>query len=302
MLQFYYENATLFSPVGAMHSMVAAGIYGPSGAIMTKNYSSILLIGHGMRDASGTKAFLEIVDQVRQMLPKTPVEGAFLEFAQPTIDEAIARLAGQGGTEIAVVPMFLSALGHTMDDVPRALAKAAERYKGSGVGVQGSGARDHGTGVGFFIMPHVGLHQRVVELSALRYRQALEGKKDIPATETLLIIAAHGSPEPEAIDELAAFAARRIELTPVGRVEPCFVVLGRPQLADVFRQSTSLSYKRIVVQPHLLLRGRYHDVIRSQVETFRRESSNIDWIVTEPLGPDRLLAQAVAEMIKAEGL
>ena len=142
--------------------------------------------------------------------------------------------------------------------------------------------------------------ERVVELSALRFRQALEGKKEIPAEETLLVLAAHGSPEPEAIKELADFAARREKLTAVARVEACFAALGKPKLGDILMQSASLAYKRIAVQPHLLLKGRYHDMIRDQVETFRGKYPDIDWVVTEPLGPDRLLAQAVVEIINAE--
>jgi sirohydrochlorin cobaltochelatase len=267
---------------------------------MVGEYSGVLLIGHGMREPSGGKAFLEIVELVRQLLPNMPVEGAFLEFAQPTIGEAVARLAGQGGTEIAAVPMFLSAVGHTLDDVPKAVAEAVEQNNaGSGFGVQDSEVKKKNETVKITMKSHVGSHQRVVELSALRYQQALEGKKEIPGKDTILIIAAHGSHEPEAISELAHFAARRVELTPVARVEPCFAVLGKPKLGDVLMQSTSLSYKRIVVQPHLLLRGRYHDSIRDQVETFRKEYPDIDWIVTDPLGPDRLLAQAVAEIINS---
>jgi sirohydrochlorin ferrochelatase len=272
---------------------------------MAGDYSGVLLIAHGMREPSGTTAFLEIVEHVRQLLPKMPVEGAFLEFAQPTIAEAVARLAGQGAVDMAAVPMFLSAVGHTLDDVPKAVAEAVGQYnEGSGFRVQDSGFRVQGSEVKkkhetvkISIKPHVGSHQRVVELSAVRYEQSLEGKKEIPADETLLIIAAHGSPEPEAISELALFAARRVELTPVARVEPCFAVLGKPKLADVLMQSASLSHKRIVVQPHLLLKGRYQEMIRDQVETFGREYPKTDWIVTEPLGPDRLLAQAVAELL-----
>jgi sirohydrochlorin cobaltochelatase len=249
---------------------------------MDDNYTGVLVIGHGMRDPSGTAAFLEIVGQVRDILPETFVEGAFLEFARPTIAEGIARLADQGASHIAAVPMFLSALGHTSDDIPVAIAEAIRNLPDMKV----------------YIKQPVGTHQLVAELSALRFRQALEGKKEISAEETLLIIAAHGSPEPEAILELAEFAARRVILTPVARVEPYFAVLGEPQLAEVLQQSISSSYKRIVVQSHLLLRGRYHDMIRDQVETFRREYPDIDWVVTEPLGPDRLLAQAVVEIIK----
>jgi sirohydrochlorin cobaltochelatase len=268
---------------------------------MIDDYSGILLIGHGTRDASGTKAFSEIVDSVRHMLPGLPVEVAFLEFAEPTIAEGIAKLAGQGGNRIAAVPVFLSAFGHTRDDIPKAVAVAAE---GSGFHIQGSGVRGQGSGFGgqsvdnkISIMQHVGSHQRIVELSALRYRQALEGKKDIPTEETLLIIAGHGSPEPEAIQELAEFAARREKLTPVSQIVPCFAVLGKPQLTDVLKQSASLPYKRIVVQPHLLLRGRFYESICNLVETCHREYPEIDWIVTEPLGPDQLLAQAIVESL-----
>jgi sirohydrochlorin ferrochelatase len=180
--------------------------------------------------------------------------------------------------------MFLSAFGHTRNDIPVAIAEAIRNLPDMKV----------------YIKQPIGTHQRVVEISALRFREALEGKKEIPAKDTLLIIAAHGSPEPEAFLELADFAARREKLTPVGRVEPCFAVLGEPQLADTLKRSILLSYKRIVVQPHLLLRGRYHDMIRDQVETFRREYPCIDWIVTEPLGPDRLLAQAVVEIVNVD--
>ncbi|MGD0516689.1 MAG: sirohydrochlorin chelatase [Thermoguttaceae bacterium] len=274
---------------------------------MDDNYTGVLVIGHGMRDPSGTAAFLEIVDHVRQLLPETSVEGAFLEFAQPTITDGISRLANQGASHIAAVPMFLSALGHTSDDIPAAIAEAERRYQeGSGFRVQGSGFRGQDSDIEkhekiiVSLKPHIGAHQRVVELSALRYRQALEGKKEIPAEETLLIIAAHGSPEPEAILELTAFARRRAVLTPIGNVEPCFAVLGQPQLGEVLPRAAQTQFKRIVVQPHLLLRGRFCDMIRDQVETFSREYPDKDWIVTEPLGPDRLLAQAVVEIVNTD--
>jgi sirohydrochlorin cobaltochelatase len=269
---------------------------------MVGDYGGILLIAHGMREPSGAKAFFEIVENVRQILPETHVEGAFLEFAQPTIAEGIVRLVWEGAMHIAVVPLFLSKLGHTMDDIPEVVAKAAGQfYEGSEFKVKGSEmVLERHKNVKISLKTHIGAHQRVVELSALRFRQSLEGKKEISPEDTLLIMAAHGSPEPEAIDELAAFAARRMHLTPVGRVEPCFAVLGEPKLANVLMQSASLSYKRIVVQPHLLLKGRYHDSIRDQMETFRREFPDMDWVLTEPLGPDRLLAQGVVEIINAE--
>jgi sirohydrochlorin cobaltochelatase len=264
--------------------MFLCGPASNNGLTMVDNCSGVLVIGHGTQDASGTRAYFEIFDGVRQMLPGTLVEGAFLEFAQPTIAEGIAQLKAQGVARIAVVPLFLSAAGHMRKDVPQAVAEAAGQC----------------SEVEISLKPQIGTHRGVLELSALRFRQALEGCEEIPMDETLLVMAAHGSPEPEAIEELAGFAARREKLNPVGRVESCFVVLGQPQLADLPARLKLASYRRIVVQSHLLLRGRYHDMICQQVEIFRREFPDIDWIVTEPLGPDPLLAQAVVEIVKDE--
>jgi sirohydrochlorin cobaltochelatase len=255
-----------------------------TGENMTEKYTGVLLIGHGTREASGTAAFLEIAGYVRQMLPEMRVEMAFLEFARPTIGEAIGELARRGGSYIAAVPVFLSAFGHTLDDVPVAIAEAIRNVPD---------IRVH-------LKQHIGAHERVVELSAVRYLQALEGRRPIAAEETLLILAGHGSPEPEAILDLGEFAERRARLTPVGEVKACFAVLGKPQLGEVLSGPFQTQHKRIFVQPHLLLRGRFYDSICGLVEKSRREYPEVDWVVTEPLGPDRLLAQAVAEMIGEE--
>jgi sirohydrochlorin cobaltochelatase len=239
----------------------------------------ILIIAHGTSDAAGMAAYGEIIEQARAMLPGANVEGAFLECAAPTFAQGIENLAARGATHIDVVPLFLAALGHTADDLPKLAAQAAGR---------------HG-GIKITLKPPIGRHRRVVELSALRFTQSLVGRAEVPAEKTLWIIAAHGSPEPAALDELADFARRRSELTPVGGVEPCFVALGRPLLADVLPQAAALSFRRIVVQPHLLLKGRFFELIRRQVDARRKVHPDIEWIVAEPLAPDHLLAKAVVE-------
>ena len=270
---------------------------------MTRDYSGVLLIGHGTREASGNAAFLEIVEHVRGLLPGMAVEAAFLEFTRPTIAEGIVRLAMEGATHIAVVPVFLSGLGHTMDDIPEAVAKAAGQHR-EGSKFRAKGAEmvlQRHENIRISLMSHLGAHERVVELSAVRYRQALEERKEIAAEETLLILAGHGSGEPEAILDLSEFAARRERLTPVGEVKACFAVLGKPQLSEVLRGPFKAAHKRVVVQPHLLLKGRFYDSICEMVEKSRLEHPEVDWVVTEPLGPDRLLAQAVVEIVRARG-
>ena len=148
MLQFYYENHTMFSPVGTMQSMVATGVYAPSGANMNDNYTGVLVIAHGMREPSGAAAFLEIVEYVRQIAARD-AGGRGVFGIRPADDCRSSRSIGRaGGADIAAVPMFLSAVGHTMDDVPKAVAEAVGQYnEGSGFRVQGSEAKVQGSGI-----------------------------------------------------------------------------------------------------------------------------------------------------------
>ena len=52
----------------------------------------LLLVGHGTRSAEGREQFLGLAESLRQRLKPLPVEPAFLELAQPTIDDAVGKL------------------------------------------------------------------------------------------------------------------------------------------------------------------------------------------------------------------
>ncbi|MGW8257697.1 MAG: sirohydrochlorin chelatase [Thermoguttaceae bacterium] len=251
---------------------------------MIDKYSGVLVIGHGTQDPAGMSVYFQICNWISELLPGMVVAEAFLEFARPTIGEATADLAARGIMNVAAVPLLLSGAGHTAKDVPRAMAEAAK----------------NNTGLKISLKPHIGVHPRVAELSALRFQQALQGRREIPLEKTLLAMVAHGSPEPDAIEELRAFAAARRKLTPVGGVECCFAVLGQPQLEHLPELVNLCAYQRVVVQAHLLLRGCYCDRIDRQVQIFREKYPDVDWIVTEPLGADRLLAQATVETVMDE--
>jgi precorrin-8X/cobalt-precorrin-8 methylmutase len=130
----------------------------------------------------------------------------------------------------------------------------------------------------------------------LRYKEAIAGRAEIPAEATLAVIAAHGSPEPEAFAELERFAAARQKIMPVGRTVPCFSQLGVPQLKRVLPTLIEPRFRRIVVQPHFLLKGRLVESIAETVAAVARQYPEIDWVVAEPLGSHPLLAEAVLEL------
>jgi sirohydrochlorin ferrochelatase len=242
--------------------------------------NGILLLGHGTPSDAGTQAFLEFVQLVEVMAGDMPVAVGFMEFASPTIVEGVGVLNSRGILRVAAVPVFLSGAGHTADDLPECIAQAKQVYHRLKIE----------------LTPHVGSHPKVAELSALRYKEAIADRAEVPAEETLAVIAAHGSPEPEAFVELEQFASARQKLTPSVHVVPCFSQMGVPLLKDVLPTLTGSTFKRIVVQPHFLLKGRLVDAIVKTTAAVAEMHREIDFIVTEPLGSHRLLAEAVLDL------
>jgi precorrin-8X/cobalt-precorrin-8 methylmutase len=49
----------------------------------------IVIAGHGSRDNDGIREFEQLVDLVKERAPQHTVSHGYLEFASPTIDQAI---------------------------------------------------------------------------------------------------------------------------------------------------------------------------------------------------------------------
>ena len=89
---------------------------------------AIILFGHGARDVRWREPFDRLIDLWRQQQSGTPVELAFLEMMQPSLEEAVMTLAAQGATEIKVVPVFFGQGGHLRNDFPVLLDDCREKF------------------------------------------------------------------------------------------------------------------------------------------------------------------------------
>ncbi len=247
------------------------------------NDDGILVLGHGTRDPRGTALFLQLEEMVGRKVKFCPVAVGFMEFAAPTAVDAAEKLVAAGAKRIVVAPVFLSSVGHMSEDVPQAIREASERVSPTPI----------------VAAPYVGGSRKVAELSEKRFNEAIAAGPNVPLEDTLLILAAHGSPEPEAFDEFAAFVRRRSEWTPLGRVEACFSMMGAPRLADVLEEAAVGPFRRVVVQPHFILPGRLSEMVRAEAEKMRRLHPDKEWIASEPLGIEELLADAIVEVVNS---
>ncbi len=90
--------------------------------------SAIVLFAHGARDAQWAEPFRKMQSMVRKKKPGVPVELAFLELMQPSLDETIADLATRSIKNISVIPLFMAQGGHLKEDLPRKLTEIRRSY------------------------------------------------------------------------------------------------------------------------------------------------------------------------------
>jgi sirohydrochlorin cobaltochelatase len=89
---------------------------------------AIILFGHGARDARWREPFDRLAILWRERHAQIPVELAFLEMMQPSLEEAVATLVSSGADQITVVPVFFGQGGHLRNDFPVLLDSCREKF------------------------------------------------------------------------------------------------------------------------------------------------------------------------------
>ena len=93
-----------------------------------RQMKAIILFGHGARDARWREPFDRLASLWREQHRSTPVELAFLEMMQPSLEEAVASLNARGTTQITIVPVFFGQGGHLRNDFPFLLQACQEKF------------------------------------------------------------------------------------------------------------------------------------------------------------------------------
>lgn len=89
---------------------------------------AIILFGHGARDLRWREPFDRLAALWREQHADIPVELAFLEMMQPSLNEAVASLSNSGATQITIVPVFFGQGGHLRNDFPVLLDACREKF------------------------------------------------------------------------------------------------------------------------------------------------------------------------------
>ncbi len=89
--------------------------------------TGIVVFGHGSSVASANEAVRVVAAEAGRRGGWTLYETAFLECA-PRLEDAVARLVGEGATEVMVLPYFLTLGIHLQRDLPKIVTELEARH------------------------------------------------------------------------------------------------------------------------------------------------------------------------------
>ncbi len=200
----------------------------------------IVVAGHGSRDSDGVREFEALVELIRMRAPQHVVTHGYLEFASPTIAEAVAANLAAGVRQVAVVPGVLLAARHAKNDLPSELLALA---------------REH-PGIDFHFGTPLNLHPQLLQLAQERIVAAEStSPRIVRRDETCLVLVGRGTSDPDANGEIAKLARMLEEGMGFGGAVVCYSGTAKPLVADGLRSAARLGSARLIVLPFMLFDG-----------------------------------------------
>jgi sirohydrochlorin cobaltochelatase len=237
---------------------------------------ALLIAAHGSRDKAGVEEFWALVDAWRKLRPDRLQAEGFLEFATPTIGQAIDDLAARGATRVVVVPAMLLAAGHVKNDVPSEIQEARLRHPR----------------VAFHMARALDIHPSLLELCHVRYRESLEDRPVVDPKRTLLLLIGRGTSDPDANANIARVSRFLWEATGAGWASIGFTGVTGPSVDEALTVCRRMGYDRIVVQPYFLFDGVLLKRIQAAVAEHAEADPTTDFVFVPHLRMHPLLLQA----------
>lgn len=243
--------------------------------------TTVLIVGHGSREASANLEFEGLVSDYRAWRPDVDLDHGYIELAQPSFDASLARLGETGAPRVVVVPLFLFTAGHVKNDIPMALDRARHKYPHTS----------------FHAARALGVDLRLIELLERRV-QGVAALALEEAKKTAVVVVGRGSSDPDANGDFYKLVRLFGEGRGYAHVLPTFIGITRPLVEETLELVARTRPERLIVAPYMLFDGRLTAKLEGQVQKFRDCYPWIQVAVTQPPGPDPLLFRILDERVR----
>ncbi|WP_265111246.1 CbiX/SirB N-terminal domain-containing protein [Halosolutus halophilus] len=242
---------------------------------------AVLLVGHGSRRERSNEQVRELAADLESRLG-IPVDAAFLELAEPALDDAFAELATIA-SQVTVVHCSLFAASHVKNDVPLAIDQARAAHD---VEINNGS--------------HLGIHPAIVDL--LDDRAAAVERElgvDREADDVAVVLCGRGSSDPDANGDVHKLARLLYEGRDFDRVEASFVGVTEPTLEETLHGLSKHRPDAVVVLPYMLGDGVLTGRVRDWTADFDDGYPYVDALAGDPLGTDSRLLDVFADRWQA---
>ncbi|HUC09322.1 MAG TPA: sirohydrochlorin chelatase [Stellaceae bacterium] len=248
--------------------------------------AAVLLCGHGSRDPEAIAEFELLAAALRPHLPRVDFATGYLEFARPTIHDALAALAARGAQRILAIPGMLFAASHVKNDLPWEI----NSFAAENPGIEVRFGRD------------LAIDPRLLQAAADRIGAVLPAN-GLDRGDSLLVVVGRGTTDPDANSNIAKVARMLWEGMGFGWAEAAYSGVAHPRVDAALTRAARLGFRRIVVFPYFLFTGVLVKRIYAQSEAIARLFPDIEFVKAPYLRDHPAVLAAFRERVEelAEG-
>ena len=234
------------------------------------NDTTLLLAGHGSRNAEGNREIEKFAKEWRERHPGWRIEVCFIEHADVLLNDGLDR-AAQGAQRVVLVPFILNAAGHVKMELPAAVDAARSRHPQ----------------VEFVVTRHLGMGREILVVLQGQLDRLMKALAVPDPQTTGVILLGRGSSDAGANGELARMARWIFEDNDHELVDLAFTGVTWPRLEVVVQRQVKLGMTQICIVPVYLFTGVLIERIKSQVERLRQQYPQIAFALGGHFGFDQ---------------
>lgn len=247
---------------------------------------SIVVAAHGSRDPDALSEVEALLALMRKHASERTIAHGYLEFALPTIDEAVRSVVEGGAGRVVMLPALLLAATHAKNDMPGELTLLKRQFPG----------------VEFHFGAPTNLHPLLLQLAQQRIVESeAQSGRTVRRADSCLVVVGRGTSDPDANSDVSKLARMLEEGMGFGASYVCYSGTAEPTLTDGLRRAARLGCERIVVFPYFLFDGVLVKRIYAAADELSARHPEIEVLKAGYLGAHDAVAQVFLERAR-EGI
>ena len=223
-----------------------------------KNHFGILICGHGSRNKLAIEEFKDLTLSIKDRYKGIDVEYGFLEFAQPSLVDALDKFKKKGITKVLAVPAMLFAAGHVKNDIPSVLNSYSKKNN-----------------IEIVYGRELGINNLMVSAACERVKDVFMQNIELKPSDSVLVVVGRGSSDPDANSNVCKITRMIVEGLGMAWGETVYSGVTFPLVEPGLNHIVKLGYKNVIIFPYFLFSGVLVTRIKRQRDSVALKNPNL---------------------------